>query len=91
VHHFLLLLSPVQPAAVLLQFAMEVGGKQGYMIGDRYFERSASSSIVIRNAVLVAIAWIILGTVAVLQHLTKAVYHLRGEHLCVSSILVVNG
>jgi len=90
VHHFFFLLSPVQPAVVLLQYAMKVRGEQGFMIGNRYFERSASSSIIITNAVTVASAWIILGTLAALQHFTKAVYRLRGEDFCVSSILVVN-
>jgi hypothetical protein len=90
VHHFFFLLSPVQPAVVLLQYAMKVRGERGFIIGYRYFEPSASSSIIVRNAVTVATAWIILGTVAALQHFTKVVYRLRGEDFGVSSILVVN-
>ena len=45
VHHIFLLLSPVQPAVALLQYAMEVRGDEGFMVENRYFKRSASSSI----------------------------------------------
>jgi hypothetical protein len=89
VHRFLLSLSPVQPAVTLLQIAQEVREAPPFQIGSRYFELSASSSIIIRNATMVATVWIILSALAALQHLMIVVYRIRGEHFRVLLISVV--
>jgi hypothetical protein len=89
VHRFLLSLSPVQPAVTLLQIAQEVKEAPPFQNGNRYFELSASSSIIIRNAIMVATVWIILSTLAALQHLMIVVYRIRGEHFRVLPISVV--
>jgi hypothetical protein len=80
VYCFLSSLSPLQPAVVLLQFALTFKEARSVILSDHLHEPSGASFIAIRNAIIIAVVCMILGILSALQHLTKPVYRLRGEY-----------
>jgi len=79
VYSFIVSLSTLQPAVALFKLTWALERPKIAWDGDTMFELPAPS-FAMRNAIIIAVVYIVPGILSALQYLTKLVYRLRGLH-----------
>lgn len=78
-YSFLVSLSILRPAVLLLEFVVDVTKPAIMDFGDIRVDFPGAPISAMRNAIIMAVVYIILGVLLVLQILMKPGYRLRGE------------